>query len=114
MTGLRKPIDILASFGNSCTYDKVREIETAQAELAQYFMDAQFPLPLIPKDNTCMAPVHFWWDNFDTSKETKEGSIHTCNGVAYNEETPGTMKQNDSIIIPKSKRRSLYMKQLNL
>ena len=82
MTGLRKPIDILASFGNSCTYDNVREIETAQAELAQHLMDTQFPLPLIPKDNTCIALVHFWWDNFDSSKETKEGSIHTCHGVA--------------------------------
>ena len=36
-TGLRKPVDILAKLGHSCSYGKVRKIETAQANLAQYF-----------------------------------------------------------------------------
>ena len=36
-TGLRKPVDILAKLGHSCSYGKVRKIETAQTNLAQYF-----------------------------------------------------------------------------
>ena len=35
ITGIKMPISILSHFGHSCTYNKVQEIVTAQAELVQ-------------------------------------------------------------------------------
>ena len=86
LTGSKLTIDILYNLNNSCSYDKTREIGTAQAELAIKFANLDFPLPSIPKDESSKVLVHFWWDNFDSLKEDKEASIHTCHGVAYTEE----------------------------
>ena len=52
-TGPRKPVDILAKLGHSCSYDKLRKIETAQAKLAQYFTENDFLLPDVPEESEC-------------------------------------------------------------
>ena len=72
-TGLRKPVDILVRLGHSCSYDKVREIESAQADLAQYFTKNNFLLSDVPKNESCVAPVHLWWDNYDSEKDFNTG-----------------------------------------
>ena len=51
MTGLSKLIEILSAYNNPCSIDQVREIETAQAEVAPSFSKGNFPLPLLPKDS---------------------------------------------------------------
>ena len=68
LTGSKKIIQILNRLNNSCTYERVRQIETAQAELAQQFTKRDFPLPLVPKDESSKVFVRFWWDNFDSIK----------------------------------------------
>ena len=65
-----KPITILARLGHSCNYNKIQEIQTAQAELAQEMSFLQHPLPLIPVDSTSKVKTFFWWDNFDCNKES--------------------------------------------
>ena len=92
----------------------MREVETAQVELVQEFSKEQFPLPLAPKDELSKVLVRFWWDNFDSLKENKTGSIHTCHRVAYTEESDETMERNMDIQIPRSKRRSIDCKELDL
>ena len=82
-----------------------REIGKAQAELAREFVNQEFPLPLIPKDESSKVLVHFWWDNFDSVKENKEGSIHTCHGVAYTEQSSETEWRKCDISNPKTERR---------
>ena len=114
LTGSKKTIEILSKMGNSCTYDRVREIETAQAELAQEFRKGQFPLPLVPKDELSKVLVRFCWDNFDSMKENKDGSIHTCHGVAYTEESNESARRHSDIQMTKTKRRSLVTKELEL
>ena len=100
ITGMKKPTNILSKFGHSCNYNTVQEIETAQAELAQQLIALQNPLPLIPADPNFKAKTFFWWDNFDCKKETKEVSIHTCHGVAFQEESEQTIERNESLQVP--------------
>ena len=71
MTGSRQTIEILEKLNNSCTYDRTREIAMDQAELVQEFAKGEFPSPLVPKDKQSKVLVRFWWDNFDSLKETK-------------------------------------------
>eukprot|EP00794_Sanderia_malayensis_P002596 gene2596-3008_t len=80
--------------GHCCNYNKVQEIETAQAELTERMISLQHPLPLIPVDAAGKAPTIFWWDNFDCKTETKEGSIHTCN-------------RDETLEVPVSKKRTV-------
>ena len=44
-----------------------------------------FSLGLVPASPTSSVLTFFWWDNFDCKKETTEGSIHTCHGIACQE-----------------------------
>ena len=116
MEGSSKSVKILYKLNNSISYDRVREIETAQAETALKFSGGTFPLPLIPKDEASTVLFRIWWDNFDSMVENKEGSIHTTHGVAFTEESSETIERNtDSIQVPRSKnRRSLDAKETEL
>ena len=83
LTGLKTPIKLLGRFGHSCSYDKVRLIETAQAELAQKLRGYDKQLPVLPADETEKVLTFFWWDNFDIKKENSVGSLHTTHGIAF-------------------------------
>ena len=93
--------------GHSCTYEKVRLIETYQAELVQNLRSLQHPLPLVPASDTEKVLTYFWWYNFDIKKDNAKGSLHTTHGVAYQEESGNCIKVNTETVIPKSKRRSV-------
>ena len=111
---MKKPINILSKFGHSCNHNTVQEIETAQAELAQQLIALQNPLPLIPADPNFKVTTFFWWDNFDCKKETKEVSIHTCHGVAFQEESEQTIERNESLQVPISRKRTVSVAPLHL
>ena len=93
--------------GHSCTYDKVRLIETAQAELIQHLRSLQHSLPLVPASDTGKVLTYFWWENFDINKDKEQGILHTTNGVAFHEELVNCIKVNTETVIPKSKCRSV-------
>lgn len=114
ITGLKKPITILARLGHSCNYNKVQEIQTAQAELVQGMRSLQHPLPLLPADSTSKVNTFFWWDNFDCNKETIEGSVHTCHGVAFQEESDKSIERNLVFQVPKSKKRTISVVPVDL
>ena len=111
---MKKPITILARLGQSCNYNKIQEIQTAQAELAQEMSSLQHPLPLIPVDSTSKVKIFFWWDNFDCNKETIEGSVHTCHGVAFQEESAESMERNQVFEVPESKTRTISVVPIDL
>ena len=48
MTGQKRPIVILSKLGHSVSYEKVLEIETAQAEVAEQFRSNSSVLPIHP------------------------------------------------------------------
>ena len=110
ITGLKLPIIMLSRLGHSITNDMVREIETAQAELAEEFFKEGKSLPILPKDDDAVAPTILWWDNFDRFIDSSSGenSIHNTPGVAFQEKTENTVLRADKSI-PKSKRRSLEL-----
>ena len=89
LTGQKLPIKLLARYGSACSYEMVQKVETAQAELVQNMRLRNFPLGLVPASQTSSVLTFFWWDNFDCKKETIEGSIHTCHGVAFQENSNG-------------------------
>ena len=73
--------------GQCINHHAVREIETAQAELAEFLSCKEISLPLQPKTSTSVAPIIFWWDNFDRFVDTGSGggSVHNTPGVAFQE-----------------------------
>ena len=108
ITDLKLPIMMLSRLGHSLTNDTVREIETAQVELVEHFYKDGKTLPILPKDESSIAPTVFWWDSFDRFVDvpTGAGSIHNTPGVAFQEVTEETVNRAD-ISISRSKRRSL-------
>jgi hypothetical protein len=104
ITGLKMPVKLLGKFGHCCNYDKVRLIETAQAELAQKLRSLDNPLPLAPGNEDDRVLTFFWWDNFDVKKENIHGSLHTTHGIAYQEKSPDNIQANTNLTIEKSKR----------
>ena len=104
MTGMKVPIIILSQLGHSITYHAARESETAQAEAANEGMS----LPIQPKNSSSLVPTIFWWDNFDRFVDnlTGGGSIHNTPGVAFQEETPETVRRSE-ISINRSHRTSI-------
>ena len=114
ITGLKKPINILAKYGHSCDDNTIQVIETAQAELTQKLTSLQYPLPLMPIDQESKVQTIFWWDNFDCKKETKDGSLHTCHGIAFQEESSQSVKRDESSAVPRSKKRTVSVASLNL
>jgi hypothetical protein len=114
ITGLKKPVNILARLGHSCNYDKIQEIKTAQAELVQEIKSQEQPLPLIPKDSASKVQTFFWWDNFDCNKETIERSIHTCHRVAFQEQSDESKERNQVLQVPKSNKRTISVVPVDL
>ena len=57
LTGQKLPLTILSRLGHCINYDKICEIETAQAELVQHFQSMSMSLPLIPAE--CGSKVCF-------------------------------------------------------
>ncbi len=47
-------------------------------------------------------------------KETKDGSVHTCHGVAFQEESEQTKERNESLEVPKSEKRTVSVLPVNL
>ena len=48
VSGQKRPIVILSKLGHSISYEKVSEIETAQAEVAEQFQSNSSVLPIQP------------------------------------------------------------------
>eukprot|EP00794_Sanderia_malayensis_P011485 gene11485-12682_t len=98
LTGQKLPIKILSKYGNSCSYETVLKIETAQAELVQKMRQQNYPLPLLPADPTSSVLTFFWWDNFDCKKETIHGGFHTCHGIAFQEKSDGSKLREELVL----------------
>ena len=111
---LKTPIKVLGHFGHSCNYDKVRLIETAQAELTQKLRALDKPLPLLPADETSKVLRLFWWDNFDIKKENSVGSLHTTHGIAYQEKSTNNISIPVNINVEKPKRIAVSLQPLEL
>ena len=111
---MKTPIKLLGRFGHSCNYDKVRLIETADAELAQKLRALEKPLPVLPADETDKVLTFFWWDNFDIKKDNSVGSLHTTHGVAYQEKSTNNISIPVNISIKKSKIKTISLQPLEL
>ena len=109
LTGQKLPLVVLSRLGHSINYDRICEIETAQAELAQHFQSMSHYSPVMPVDAESKVTTTFWWDNFDRNIETASGagSIHNTPGIVFQEESESTVTRDTTVSIPRSKRRSL-------
>ena len=114
LRGQKIPINVLCRFGHCCNYDKVRLIETAQAEVVQKLRSLEFPLPLLPSNAEDKVLTFFWWDNFDVQKENHLGSLHTTHGIAYQVKSKECIATQTYIEVPKSKRKSITCTPLDL
>ena len=114
LTGQKLPLQVLSRLGHCMTYDQICEVETAQAELVQHLKSLSLPLPICPIDEESKVLTTFWWDNFDRNIETASGaeSIHNTPGIMFQEESACTVKRNENVSIPKSKRRSIRLEDM--
>jgi hypothetical protein len=109
LTGQKLPLVVLSRLGHSINYDRICEIETAQAELAQHFQSMSLYSPVMHVDAESKVTTTFWWDSFDRNVETASGagSIHNTPGIVFQEESESTVTRDTTVSIPRSKRRSL-------
>ena len=89
---MKLPIVILSHLGHSLNYDRVMEVETAQAEVSQQFDTKDMRLPIQPKDHSTV-PTLFWFDNYDSFIDNNTGadSIHNTPGIAFQEEVSSSI-----------------------
>ena len=73
LTGQKLPLEVLSRLSHSINYDRICEIETAQAELAQHFQSMSLNLPLCSANSESQVTTTFWWDNFD--RNTKKNPV---------------------------------------
>ena len=68
------------------TYDRICEVETAQAKLVQHLKSLSLPLPICPIDEESKVLTTFWWNNLYQKIETASwGRVypqHTWNYVS--------------------------------
>ena len=97
MIGQKLPIIILSHLGQSITYHTLHEIETAQAEVSEYYLKSGMKLLIQPKNPESPTSTIFWWDNFDRFVDTgaRVGSIHNTPGIACQDETSDRVKRKD-------------------
>ena len=66
------------------------------------------PLPLEPVTAEDVVLTYSWYDNFDTTKENKKGSIHTTHGIAFQEPSSGAKPIDKAhLTVERSGRKSL-------
>ena len=68
----------------------------------------------MPIDQESKIQAILWWNNFDCKKETKEGSAHTCHGIAFQEEFSQSAERDESSEVPRSKKRTVSVAPFNL
>ena len=109
LTGLKKPVVICSNLGHCINYDLVREIATAQAEVAKKLSNDGMALKLQPKSDQYLVLTHFWVDNFNLKVDSlkKNSAINSTHMVAFQERSTSTKESNRHISIPRSRRRSL-------
>ena len=97
MIGQKLTIFILSLLGQSITYHAVWEVETAKAEVSEYYSKSGMTLTIQPKNPESYAPTIFWWDNFDQFVDTGtgDGSIHNTPRIAFQEEISNTVRQKN-------------------
>jgi hypothetical protein len=110
LTGQKVPIQIVNHLGHCIDYNLVREIETAQAEKADCIAKGSGALPIQPMSSSHSVLTYFWVDNFDMNLETNtgHGAIYSTHMVAFQEESPLTIKQSNEIQFLRTKHRSLH------
>jgi hypothetical protein len=100
LTGQKLPLEVLSRLSHSINYDRICEIETAQAELAQHFQSMSLNLPLCSANSESQVTTTFWWDNFDRNIETASGagSIHNTPGIVFQQESIGTVTRGILVV----------------
>eukprot|EP00795_Rhopilema_esculentum_P014956 gene14956-6110_t len=117
LTGQKTMIKILARLGHCCNSDKVRLIETAQAEVVQKLRSIRYPLPLQPANSDMSVLTYFGWAVAKLEVMQKENvprSLHTTQGIAFQVESPGCIKILTNMDTEKTQRRTVKCKPLAL
>ena len=112
LTGQKKVVQLVSKLGHCITYDKVLDIETAQARKAQEIMlkSSHSILPLRPESPNDKVVTVFWVDNFDKilDREIGGGALNITTMMGFQEKTKGAVKNEHSTIdLPKTKSHML-------
>ena len=110
LTRQELPLAVLSRLGYSINYDRICEIESAQAELAQHFRSMSLYSPVMSIDAESKVITTFLRDNFDRNMETASGagSIHNTPNIVFQEQSKSTITRDTNVSIPKSKSKVNY------
>ena len=86
------PIEILARLGHSLDYNKVCEIETAEAIVAIQNGEKNL-LKLMPADSDATILTVFWADNFNAKVDNDGKMINSTHMVAFQQGTSVVKKK---------------------
>ena len=105
ITDQKLPIQILANLGHSLNYKSVCQIETAEAEIARQLYDEGTSPGLRPLTADDSVFTYFWADDFNKKVDSKKGTnmIDSTHLIKFQEESPRSVYQTMSKIVPKDK-----------
>ena len=111
MTGNKETVQIANRLGHCLTYDKLLDIETAQAQKAVKLMNTSDTsiLPLQPQHPLQTVIIVFWGDNLDSKVEldTGGGAVNMTTIMAFQEESIGAVPDKRTVSVPKTKSRTV-------
>ena len=112
ITGQKKVVQLANRFGHSISYDKVCDIELAQALKAQTLAEENTGLPLKPATESDTVLTVFWVDNFDMNVETQTGggAINITTMMAFQEVSENSVPMESNITINKKSQSALLLK----
>ena len=87
LSGQKKVVQLTNRLGNCMSYDRVLDIETAQAQKAQQLANEASYLPLTPAEPEDSVTTIFWVDNFDKNIEAESGvyAVNITTMMAFQE-----------------------------
>ena len=111
MTGNVELIKILKKLVHGVSYSKLLEVDTANA--IQKIVSSS---GLIPDEIQPLQQISLVYDNIDRLEETLSGggTTHSVNGISMQKAFIGSKLPPESVDVPKSKQRSIYVEPLQL
>ena len=117
LTGNKKIVHITHRLGHSVTYDKVMDIEVAQAQKSVHLMKdpAKSVLPLQPMSDNVTVVTVFWADNLDKNvdKDIGGGAINISTMMAFQEYGDGVVDADRRISVEKTRSRNISVESFD-
>ena len=114
LSGQKKVVQLTNRLGNCMSYDRVLDIETAQAQKAQQLANEASYIPLTTAQPEDSVTTFFWVDNFDKNIEAESGrcAVNITTMMAFQEMIENAIPSPRVISVEKTSSRIIQDTQM--